>query len=285
MSINRKSIFILLWTFLIIVAYQTESYAIGKKEKKEHNLLKQLEEAHKKGWNDRYKLIKEISKEKENLSKDEKDSLINLYKTESRFQEGFIEKERKKGRNINAALDKFNSQYLKKGYARYFSDFSTLIVSFKDKRTVEPLLRGLYDYGGAIVPTHIISIGSQAVDQLLILSKSESRTIKEMAFFVLSVWVNAPLDCDDYLISQEMAIKNKQKLDEIKSVLLEGLNAKESGVRSRAIFGLQAFPEKDVIKRLEQVAKTDPDKEDVRREAKKMIETLKLKMNSNLIKN
>jgi hypothetical protein len=233
----------------------------------------------------RRKILTEIHQGKITISEDSRKELINRYLKESRFREEYIDTQKKEGLAENKARDKFYQEYEvgRKGYKQYYLDYSGLVSSLKDTRAIPGLLYGLAYYGGAIVPTHIISMGESAITPLMEIAKSQDRNLSSMALYVLSIWVNAPVSTEDYSITEAMRIKDKVLLNNIKIVLLQSLHADHLETRLRAVHGLGAFPEDDVISELEKVSKTDSayskhsSKYPVREAAKRNIEKLKAK--------
>ena len=286
----KKISWFLIFLFAFNVSFIGKTLAL---EKEEQGLLRLLQKTERSNWQEKDKIIrkwnKEIRQRRLQLSDDEKTKLIEMFEKESKFQEEYINNLKKQGFSDSKARNKFLYEYRKKGYyADYFINFALLVYSFKDTRAIPSLLKGLHYYGGAIVPTHIIAIGEDAVEPLIELLTSEDKTLRNTAFAVLATWVNAPIVTEDYSIDESLSIKDAKLLDRIKISFTKALHDKESEVRRRAVGGLGAFPEEEVIRELEEVSKNDPysyyseyekkTKYPVRVGAKRTIEKLKTKM-------
>lgn len=249
------------------------------------NTLKLLENVEHSTWQEKDNVLREIQLEKRPLSDVEKKKLLEMFDEESKFQQEYLDSLKKRGLSINEAYDKFGAEYLKKGYLNYFSNYTNYIYTLKDVSAIPSILRGLHYYGGAIVPTHVIGIGESAVQPLLDLLGSQDKILRNTAFFVLSVWVNAPMAAEDYSINNNMLITDSSKLSSIKTSFLEAINDKDSDVRLSIVYGLGAFPDEIVLRKLEDIANNDPyltkysKKYQIREEAKKSIKKIKAKLN------
>ncbi len=258
-------------------------------EKEEQQLLELFKREYSLDREKRQKILTELHQGKIKISNDLKTELIDMFLKESRFQEEYIDMQKKQGVSESKAREKFHQEYeIGKGYKEYYLGFAGLVASFKEIRAIPGLLYGLNLYGGAIVPTHIIRIGESAVEPLLEIAKSKDSNLKSMALFVLSVWVNAPKATEDYSITEEMAIKDTKLLYKLKNFFLKALHDKDERVRSSAVYGLGAFPEISVMRELEEIAKSDPysfynkftnkTEYPIREDAKRSLEKLKAKM-------
>lgn len=257
-------------------------------EKEEKNVVDVFQHFTQSMKHERSKILSEVKENKIQVSDKTKKTLIDAFEKESLSREAHVGMLKKQGIAENIARQKAYSDLGGKEYVRYYGDFATLISSFKDIRTIPSLLRGLNDYGGTVVPTHIITIGEDAVAPLINTLSSNDRVLRNMSFFVLSVWVNAPVVSEDYTVDESMSIKNINQLERIKKSFLGALKDKDVDVRSRAIYGLAAFPDDAVINDLESVAKSDPyyseyeKRYPLREEADKSIEKIKTKIKNKI---
>ena len=221
-------------------------------------LLETLTKVEHSSWREKDIVIRKIQSSQIKVLESEKSQLMEMFEKESKFQDEYVTNLRSQGYSVNEAMDKFTQEIGWGKYLGYFGNFATLISSFKDVRAIPSLLRGLQQYGGAVVPTHIIALGEEAVKPLMDLIDSKDRTLSTMSFAVLATWVNAPIASEDYAITKEMAMKNPTVLERIKTIFLNALHDKNIDVRSSAVYGLKAFPEDMVLRELEEVAKNDP---------------------------
>lgn len=231
------------------------------------------------------KIVKEISREK--LSDAMKSELISIFENEFTFREKYVEDLTAKGFSADKVTDQVYKVFHKKEHLRYYAGFAALIASFKDTRGVPGLLKGIHYYGPTIHPGTIALMGDGAVEALLNATKSNDKVLKDMAFFVLSVWVNAPISAEDYSIPENLRINDKNLLDKIKVSFLKGLHDKTIEVRLRAVYGLGAFPENAVLGELEKIIKDDSgyfkefQEYPVREEAQRAIEKIRPQLKQN----
>lgn len=250
-------------------------------QEKGQDLVNKLKHTEYTKGEEKGKIVKEIVKEKGKLSNAMKSELIRIFENEFAFREKYFDDLKAKGFSVDKASNQVYKVFHKREHIRYYADFAELISSFKDKRGVPGILKGIRYYGPAIHPGAIALMGDGAAKALLNATKSNDKVLKDMAFFVLSVWVNAPIFAEDYSIPEELRIKDKNLLDKIKASFLEGLHDKTINVRSSAVYGLGAFPENDVVTELEKIRKDDPyfskysKKYPIREDAQKAIEKIK----------
>lgn len=251
----KKMMIFILSVHIINMLFISNAFS---KEAASEDYIEKITKVENAKWEDREELINEIQLKKSKLTEIEKNKIIDVFNKESSFQEKYINSIKQHGFTINEALDRFNDEYGKKGYARYFINFTKFISAFHDVRTISGLLRAIHDYGGAIVPTQVINMGDRAIEPLLTLTNSDDRTLKNTAMFVLSVWVNAPKVTEDYSLTKDMVVKDKKLLNSIKATFIDKLHDADVDVRSRAVYGLSAFSEEIVIRELEEVSRNDP---------------------------
>ena len=284
----KKRIYIvvicLLFSFISIGAPQASEGMPGDTEA--NNIMELLRNAEDSSWQDRNKMLSEIRSNISGLTDAEMTLLIDIFNKESRFRGEYVQKLKDEGLTLNKASDRFRKEYIKKGYMRYFVDFADLASSLNDTRVIPGLLRGLRNYGGAILPSHITSIGRDAIATLVDLMDSKERVLRIRATSMLVLLVKAPINAEDYSIPESMAIKDAELLEKLKAIFLKALHDEDVDVRSNAVFGLVVFPEQEVLEALEEVAKNDPEFAEfqdikyytIREFAKRTIKELKEKM-------
>lgn len=226
-------------------------------KEKDQNLISKLKSTDYSKGEEKQKIIKDISHRKRKLTDAMKSELIGIFDNEFVIREKYIEDLKSKGLSVQEANDEALKVFHNKVIIKYYAELAALIASFKDSRGVPSLLRGIGYYGPSINPGTVASMGEGVVEILLNTAKSDEKMLKNMAFFVLSVWVNAPVFAEDYSITEDMRINDKHLLNKIKLSFLEGLRDSDIDVRSHAVYGLGAFPEKIVIDALEKVATED----------------------------
>lgn len=274
----------LLIPLLIIGTLNINISAAAAEEKENKRMIETFQGFSKSTKHERAQVLREVKENKIKVSDEAKTTLIDAFEKESLSRQEYTRKLKEQGLSENVARQKSYRELGGKEYVRYYGDFAALISSFKDIRTIPSLLRGLNDYGGTVVPTQIIAIGEDAVGPLITASQSSDSVMKRMSIFVLSIWVNAPLVTEDYVVNENMSIKDQKLINKIKIVLVEALHDSDVDVRSRAIFGLGAFPDETVIKELEKAAINDPYYSEyekgypLRDDAKKSIEKIKAKL-------
>ncbi|MBI5101746.1 MAG: hypothetical protein HZB33_07940 [Nitrospirae bacterium] len=250
------------------------------------NLIKLFEGPRTAKYEERRNMIKKVKEGKLQVSGEIKKLLIDRFEKASNLQEAYVEKLGKQGISEGKATDRFYEEYGGQEYAQFYGDFAALVAAFKDTRAIQSLLKGLYYYGGNVLPTEVISTGENAVEPLISETKSRNKLLRRMAFFVLSVWANAPVAYQDYSIGEELAIKNITQLNDLKEIFLKALSDEEKDIRLSAAYGLGVFPEAAVIQKLEEVVSSDSYQTKyskqyiVRDEAARTITRLKKKMAS-----
>lgn len=125
------------------------------------------------------------------------------------------------------------------------ADFASA-SSFDNEKTVKALLYALHGCApDPINPGSIINLGEKILDPLIALTDDNDSGIKESALQVLALWVNG-IQAEDYQVSKKLSA-DKETYQKIKEIFLSNLADKESGVRTMSIFGLEAFPDENVI--------------------------------------
>ena len=250
----------LTYSFLIIctVAFLYIDNCYAGKELKQ-NLLETLQRVENSDWREKAKVINEITKNNLNLSAPEKEKLILIFDKESKFQEEYIEDQKRRGLSLVNATDKFHKEAGTREYWTYFREFAEIISSFKEKKTIPSLLRGVCNFvGEGNFAIYIIDMGEKAIEPLIDLVDSKDKVLRTKSLSVLQQWAQAPIQTEDWGLTEDQAIKDKVLLNKIKNIFLRVLRDKDIDIRSAAVYGLKAFPEEDVIKALEDVAKNDP---------------------------
>ena len=280
--------------YILVICFLSSLIGIGAPQAAENksgdtksiNIMELLQKMQVSSWQERNKMLSEIRSNIPGLSDAEKTLLIEIFDKESRFYGEYVQKLKDEGLTLSKAMDRFDREYNNKGYFSYIVDFASLASSLKDTRVIPGLLRGLNNYGGAILPSHITSIGKDIIPPLIDLVNSKERVLKDMAFFLLTLLVKAPMQAEDYSLPDNIAIKDAELLEKLKTIFINALHDEDPGFRRSAIYGLEAFPEQEVIEALEEVAKNDPHyymydgkkKYSVRREARSTIRILKEKI-------
>lgn len=221
------------------------------------NELQLLRQFRAEQYKDKEIIINDI-KNKE-FTIDQQDIIIESFKVDIDLKQKYIIIKMKDGLSKEQATDLFNREYVYKNYNKYISNQAKFISKFHNKKSVAPLLIGLKDYGSTVyTPLFIINIGEQAVDNLLSFANSSDPLLRSNAFFVLSVWINAPLTTEHYEIPSEMKLQDKNNISKIRKLFIYGLNDNFIDVRLRSLYGLGAFPDKLVISEIEKLATSDP---------------------------
>lgn len=247
-------------SFMLIAFVLSVSNSGATEDGDKNNLLKSFEKMQNNDWKFRKNEIDLLEKNNSfnnKLTNEEITLIINIFDIESKFKYNYIKDKKNKNKILNDAEQYFNSEIYTQGYRGYYIEFAKIVAGYKDKRAINALLRSISNYGGEINPSHIILIGEEAVDILLAACGSDEIDIKNMAYFVLSNWVNAPISTDYFNITEDQTIKNKYSLEKIKKLFLSSLDDTDIDIRSMAVYGLKAFPEKNVINKLKIVAEKD----------------------------
>ena len=276
--------------FTVAFLYIDNCYA-GKELKL--NFLETLQKVENSDWREKAKVISEIRTTNPKLSDAEKGKLILIFDKESKFQEEYIEDQKKRGLSPVDANYKFYDEVGTREYWTYFREFTEIISSFKEKKAIPSLLRGVrYFVGEGNFAIYIIDMGEQVIETLIELTNSNDKVLRTTSFSVLAQWVQAPIQTEDWGLTEDQVINDKALLSSIKKVFMNGLQDKDTGIRRQAVYGLKAFPEEDVVKALEDIAKNDPyefhyeqkTEHPIREEALWSIEKIKEKMkNKNVI--
>jgi hypothetical protein len=223
-------------------------------EKKDN--LNQLKTMNSKNYKQKNEIVTSLMGE--NFTLEEKKLLLDDFGKEVNFKEEFIKNKIREGLSKKGARKAFKKEYLYNNYASYMSGYAKLISSLKMPESAGSLVLGLKDYGGTeYTPKLLIDIGEQAIEPVLTLANSEDDSIRSNAYFVLSIWVNAPVITEHYAINSDSKIKEDRHLKALRSIFLKGLNDKFIDVRLRSLYGLRAFPDRNVIKEIKRVANND----------------------------
>ena len=206
-------------------------------------------------WREKLRVVDEISQEHASISEQEKRNLLQVFEKDVLFRRNYLEAPRAKGL-ADSAPGRFSEE--NPGYDRYVVRLAHLASSWKDAKTVPLLLTAMEEYGGAVVPSHITSIGPKAVYALLDVWRGPNERLRRTAIATLSIWVHAPLSAEDYTLTPEMAIRDEKILNLVKTALLEASDDSDGGVRLGAVYGLEAFPEAKVVAVLRHLQQSDP---------------------------
>jgi len=237
--------------FIVVICLSVNCYADNKED------IDTLQNTKSDSYYDKNKIIIKLKNKK--LSLEEKSKILKSFKDDISFKQYYINQKIVEGYSQSEALRLFKKQYAYNNYIDYITGYAKFVSSFRMKESVEPLLQGLKDYGSTkYTPIFLIDIGEEAIEPLLKIAESSDDLMRSNAFFVLSVWVNAPISTEHYVLSKEKKIKNSKYLTKLKKCFLNGLKDNFIDVRLRSLFGLKAFPEPKVINEIEKVANNDP---------------------------
>ncbi len=129
----KKRICIILLSGLLSLLYVDISFS---DEKINLSILDKLRKVDHSPWQEKERIIKEIHRGTLKLSEVEKDTIIDMFEKESKFQQEYVTNAIKQGISLNKSYENFHELYDKKGYADYFIDFATFVSSFKDVRAI-----------------------------------------------------------------------------------------------------------------------------------------------------
>lgn len=225
-------------------------------------------------WTDREQgvhLLISLEHEKPSLDKKTGMALLNAFGEEMKRKREFFAEGKTRGRDSSALEIEFDDLFPRQTYGSFVATLATLLAQHRPKESLPILFQFLVESDYMVSPVLPVLYEEEGLKYLLEKASDGSEKEKKKAISILSLWVNPPQESEDWdpTVIPELTPQQKER---VLPILVMALEMDDFYIVYCATSGLEPFRFQSAVKeKLVQLKTKHPD-EDVRREAKRILE-------------